>query len=313
MKFLMIGAGALGAYFGARLLAVQQDVTFLLRPRRVAQLARTGLVLNSPRGNLRLPPPPYLLAGQIQAPFDVVIVGCKSYDLVSTMEEFAPAIGPDSVILPLLNGMRHLDQLTQRFGAQHVLGGVCQISAALDQNGAVMHLIAPHKLAFGELDGTNSARTQAIAAVFASANFESEASSNMVQEMWEKWIFIATAAGITSLMRASLGDIIAAGFQDLSTQLFAECSAIAAHHGFPPRPRASAMALAVLSTPGSLLTASMFKDIERGATTEAEHILGDLLSRSGPLPAPLLRIAYAHLKTYETRRAREAQQGAAQQ
>ena len=150
MRFLVVGAGALGGYFGGRLLAAGGDVTFLLRPGRAAQIARNGLVIRSGAGDLTLPSPPRVLAEDIGAPYDVVIVGCEAYDLAQTMESFAPAVGPDTAILPVLNGMRHLDQLAARFGGDKVLGGYCMISATLDAEGTVVHFGDMHGLSFGE-------------------------------------------------------------------------------------------------------------------------------------------------------------------
>ena len=146
MRFLVVGAGALGGYFGGRLLEAGEDVTFLLRPRRAAQLAKTGLVMRSPRGDLTLPSPPSVQAERVDGHYDVVIVGCKAYDLAETMNSFAPAVGPNTAILPLLNGMRHLDELAERFGREHVLGGLCMISAVLDDAGSVLHLNDVHGL-----------------------------------------------------------------------------------------------------------------------------------------------------------------------
>ncbi|RZI77209.1 MAG: 2-dehydropantoate 2-reductase [Variovorax sp.] len=308
MKILVVGAGALGGYFGGRLLQAGQDVTFLLRPRRAEQLAAHGLVIRSPAGNAHIAEPPHLLSEDIEAPFDLVIVGCKAYDLASTIDSFAAAVGPDTAILPLLNGMQHLDLLADRFGRARVLGGLCLISAALDDAGTVLHLNDMHTLNFGELGGGRSARTDAIAAAFATANFDSAASDNILQAMWEKWTFIASLAGITTLMRSCVGDIVSAGGKDLALALLDECAAIAAHNGFAPSPASLERGRAMIGAAGSPITASMFKDIERGAPTEADHILGDLLGRGAPASAPdrsILRIAYAHLKTYEARRSRE--------
>lgn len=310
MKFLVVGAGALGGYFGGRLLAAGQDVTFLLRAGRAAQLAKTGLRIKSPHGDLSLPNPPHLLSEQIAGHYDVVIVGCKAYDLDATMESFAAAVGPDTVILPLLNGMRHLDQLTARFGADRVLGGLCLISATLDPEGTVLHLNDAHALVFGELHAPSSARSDAILAAMSGAGFDAKASTDITQEMWEKWVFIASAASATCLMRASIGDIVAAGQAALPAALLAECSAIAARNGHAPRPHASERALAMLTAPGSPITASMMKDMERGGAVEADHIAGDMLGRAeaGISSAPTLAIAYGHMKAYEARRAREAKQ-----
>jgi 2-dehydropantoate 2-reductase len=310
MKFLVVGAGALGGYFGGRLLAAGRDVTFLLRAGRAAQLARTGLNIKSPHGDLSLPNPPQRLSEQIAGHYDVVVVGCKAYDLAATMESFAAAVGPDTVILPLLNGMRHLDQLTARFGADRVLGGLCLISATLDADGTVQHLNDAHALVFGELHAPSSARADAILAAMAGAGFDAKASTDMLQEMWEKWVFITAAASATCLMRASIGDIVAAGHAALPAALLAECSAIAARNGHAPRAHASERALAILTAPGSTITASMMKDMERGGPVEADHIAGDMLGRADAGSAPTLSIAYAHMKTYEARRAREAKQAA---
>ncbi|BEP42796.1 2-dehydropantoate 2-reductase [Variovorax sp. V15] len=309
MRFLVVGAGALGGYFGGRLLEAGRDVTFLLRPRRAAQLAKTGLVVQSPFGNLQLPSPKHVLADGIDGTYDVIVVGSKAYDLGSTMDSFAPAVGPNTVILPLLNGMSHIDRLAERFGSERVLGGLCMISATLDDEGRVLHLNDMHGLSFGERAGGRSARVDAIAAQFAGAKFDATASENISQDMWEKWVFIASAAGLTSLMHASIGDIVAAGGQDVALSIFDECCAIAAHNGFAPRPAAVQRGRAIITAAGSPMTASMYKDMARGAAVEADHIVGDLLSRAarGNATVPtVLRTAYVHLKAYEARRAREA-------
>ena len=309
MRFLVVGAGALGGYFGGRLLEAGRDVTFLLRARRAAQIAKTGLVVQSPFGNLQLPSPPHLMAEDIRAPFDVIVVGSKAYDLASTMDSFAPAVGPQTVILPLLNGLQHIDRLAERFGSERVLGGLCMISATLDDDGRVLHLNDLHGLAYGERAGGRSARVDAIQAQFAGAKFDAVASDTISQDMWEKWVFIASAAGLTSLMRASIGDIVAAEGQDVALSIFDECCAIAAHNGFAPRPAAVERGRKMMTAPGSQMTASMYKDIVRGTPVEADHIIGDLLGRAGRTRSTVpsvLRTAYVHLKAYEAKRAREA-------
>jgi 2-dehydropantoate 2-reductase len=304
MRLLIVGAGGVGGYFGARLLEAKRDVTFLLRPRRVAELARTGLIVRSSYGDIELPSPPHVLAEDIRDPFDVIIVACKSYDLAATMESFAAAVGPETAILPQLNGMRHIDQLAARFDKSNVLGGVCQISSALDPNGAIIHLNEIHKIVFGELDGSRSARIEAISAAFAGAKFDSEASTQIMQEMWEKWVFIATAAGITCLMRAAFGDIVAAGGTEFAKRLYDECAAVAACAGFPPRSHVTERSLRIVTEPGSRITASMLKDIERGAPIEGDQIVGDLLRRGGAPADGLLATVHLHLKAYEARRFR---------
>lgn len=305
MRILIVGAGALGGYFGARLLQAGRDVTFLVRPKRAAQLAKTGLVVKSKLGDVHLASPPIVLAENIKSPFDLILVGCKAYDLEATMESFAPAVGPGTAILPILNGMKHIDSLSARFGREHILGGLCIISATLDDQGVVLHLNELEVLVYGELDGTRSARIEAIEKIFADVQGDLRSTTTIVQELWEKWVMIASLAGITSLMRALIGDIERAGGAPIAITLFHECAAIAAGAGYPPRQAVIDRAAATLTAPGSTLTASMMKDIERGARIEADHIIGDLLARSGSLETPLLRIVDAHLRAYEARRERE--------
>ncbi len=307
MRILVVGAGAIGGYFGGRLLQAGRDVTFLVRPRRAAQLAKTGLVIRSPFGDASLPNPPTITADALREPYDVIILSCKAYDLAAAADSFAPVLGANTAILPLLNGMVHLDFLGGRFGARAVLGGQCVISVTLDAEGRILHLNDTHGLSFGELDGAASARAEAIAATMATARFDARLSTVILQEMWEKWAFIATTAGITCLMRAAVGDIVAAGAGNLATGLLDECSAIAAAHGFPPREAIKTRGRAMLTAPGSTFAASMLRDIEHGAPIEADHIVGDLLRRGKGEARNyvLLRIAYAHLKAYEARRKRE--------
>jgi 2-dehydropantoate 2-reductase len=307
MRILVVGAGAIGGYFGGRLLEANQDVTFLVRPGRAAELTRSGLTIRSRLGDVTIPKPPILVAENLRENFDLVLLSCKAYDLEDAITSFAPSVGPDTVILPLLNGMRHLDVLDHRFGPNRILGGLCLIAVTLNEKHEVVHLNNTHDLSFGERDGSPSPRVETIASILSLARFESRLTESILQEMWEKWVFIATAAGITCLMRAAVGDIVAAGAGDLATRLLDECSAIAAQEGFPPSPSSVERSRAILTKPASALTASMLRDIEGRRRIEADHIIGDLLRRSDKHAnsGTLLRIAYAHLKAYEARRARE--------
>ncbi len=308
MRFLVVGAGATGGYFGGRLLQAGRDVTFLVRPGRVARLAATGLDITSPAGDASLPPPPTVLAADLRSPFDVVLLSCKAYDLDAAIESVAPAVGPGTAVVPLLNGMRHLEVLDARFGPGRVLGGTCFISARLDDSGRVVHVSDVHRLAFGERSGGRSPRVDAIAAAMAGAKFESAASDRIVLEMWEKWAFLASLAGITCLTRSAVGDVVAAGGADLAAALLEECRSVAEAAGYSPRPEALRYALGRLTDARSAVTASMLGDVERRGRTEADHILGDLLRRRGGTTdgdRSLLRLAYTAVKASEARAARE--------
>ena len=253
--------------------------------------------------------PPTVLAAELRTPFDAVILSCKAYDLGGAIESFAPAVGPDTAVVPLLNGMRHLDALDARFGADRVLGGSCFISAKLDEGGQIAHVSDIHRLAFGERSGGLSLRAEAMAAAMAGARFEAVVSDQILLVMWEKWVFLAALAGITCLTRAAVGDVVAAGGADLAAALIEECRAIAAAADYPPRPDSLKASLARLTDPGSAVTASMLGDVERQGRTEAEHVLGDLPRRRGGASdedRSLLRVAYLAVQAAEARAAREA-------
>lgn len=308
MRILVIGAGALGGYFGGCLLRAGRDVTFLVRPRRASQLARDGLRISSPHGDFTMPART-ILADAISEPFDLILLAVKSYSLNEAMEQFAPAVGPATAILPVINGMSHIDSLSARFGTDRVLGGMAIISATLDADGRVVQLLPAHNLVFGELAGGFSDRSRALLAVLDGAAFAARASDVVMQDMWEKWAALATNAGINCLMRASIGDILASpGGHDAIMRLFHECSAVAEAAGFALRPPFVDMCTTMYSTVGSPLKASMLRDIERGAATEGEHVLGDMAARARGfgIATPVLDLARCHVAAYEVGRLRNA-------
>lgn len=304
MRILVVGAGAIGGYFGARLADAGRDVTFLVRPKRAEQLAR-GLLVRSPRGDVKVAAPKVVTEATLRGPYDLIFLSCKSFDLDGAMDSFAGAVGSSSLILPMLNGMAHIEKLQSRFGAGSVLGGQCQISTTLDADGNVIHLNDLHQMSYGELDGQRSARVEAVDKSLTGAGFDAVLSDHARQDMWEKWLFIATMAGMTCLMRASLGDIEKAGATQLALALFEECSAVAARNEHAPRAMIGERIRKTLAAPGSTLTASMLRDIEAHKRTEHEHLIGDLFARGGGAHTPILGICLAHLRAYEARRLRE--------
>jgi 2-dehydropantoate 2-reductase len=305
MRMLVVGAGAIGGYFGGRMLAAGRDVTFLVRPRRAAELANAGLMIKSPLGDVTLKNPPTVQADKLAEKFDAVLLSCKAFDLEDAVQSFAPAVGPQTAIIPLLNGMLHLDVLDKKFGREHVLGGLCAIAVTLNEQREVVQLAPLQSLNFGERDGKMSDRVRAIADMMASGNFGSVASEHVVQEMWEKWVFLASLAASTCLMRTSVGNILAApGGRDFILGMLDEVSAIATAEGHAPRAPFLERTRGMLTAEGSQMTASMFRDIKAGAKVEADHVIGDLIARAeaAKIPVPKLRTAYTHLKAYEKQR-----------
>ncbi len=310
MKILVVGAGAIGGYFGGRLLEQKRDVTFLVRPGRAAQLAQTGLVIRSRMGDVSLAAPPTVLAENLHDKFDLILLSSKAFDLENAIASFAPAVGANTAILPLLNGMRHLELLDDKFGKEHVLGGQCFIAATVNEHHEIVHLNESHDLSFGERSGEISDRVRAIADEFKGARCNARSSTEIVLEMWEKWVFITSAAGATCLMRASIGDILSAPEgKEFIIGLLGECRSVAEAESYPLREASVARAQTTLTTPGSSLTASMLRDIEQNAPIEADHIVGDMLRRAAKCNLPKeqlahLAVAFTHLKAYESRRAK---------
>ncbi|MBU6247350.1 MAG: 2-dehydropantoate 2-reductase [Xanthomonadaceae bacterium] len=309
MRMLVLGAGGTGGYFGGRLAQSGADVTFLVRETRAAQLARDGLVIRSPLGDARIAVQ-YLTAPQLPAaaarPFDVVLLSCKAYDLDSSVDAIAPAVGEGTAVWPILNGLKHYEALDERFGAHRVLGGLCFISATKNEDGEVLHLGRPASVTFGEREGDpRSARCQALADAFAAAGVEFHYPEHIAGDQWIKFTFLTALAGATCLMRASIGDIVAAeGGRAFVEGLYDECLAVAEAAGQPIPAEARDKALGMLTQAGSRVTASMLRDLEGGQRTEGAHIVGDMLrrSRAAGQAAPRLELAWVHLQAHEARR-----------
>jgi 2-dehydropantoate 2-reductase len=306
MRILVIGAGALGGYFGACLVRAGRDVTFLVRQRRADQLARDGMQVLNPHGDFKVSPTT-VSSDAIREPFDLVLVAVKSYSLDEAMDQFAAAVGSNTMILPVLNGMGHIDRLSRRFGAERVMGGMANISCGLDAEGRIIQFMPLNDLVYGEIPGGDSDRTRALQGCFEGAGFNARASDAVMQDMWEKFVQLGLGAGITCLMRASLGDILAApGGREAMFALFDECCAVSAASGFEPRPAFIEFDRKLITTEGSPLKWSMLRDIERGSATEGEHILGDMVARARALgiETPILNLARTHVAAYEIARAR---------
>jgi 2-dehydropantoate 2-reductase len=303
MRLLVIGAGSTGGYFGGRLAQASRDVTFLVRPKRAAQLREHGLQIVSPHGDFSLTPQ-LAIAGELKGPFDAILLTVKAFSLEAALDDLAPAVGPATMIMPVLNGMKHVDMLIARFGAEAVIGGVCKVAATLDDEGRIVQLAKFQSLAYGELDGSPSARMQELDAFMQGGGFDAKLSPDINQEMWEKWIFLAALGGITCLMRGTIGDIAAAsGGLDFANQFLDEIVTVAKTVGRAPGEAFLNEIRAALTMKGSAQTSSMYRDLQKGGAIEADQIIGDLLARAQTalLSTPLLAAAFTHLSVYENR------------
>jgi 2-dehydropantoate 2-reductase len=309
MKILFLGAGAIGGYFGGRLVQAGADVTFLVRERRAQQLQENGLVVRSPHGDFTVPVRTMVRA-EPGSPFDVVLLTCKAYDLESAIETIDAAVGSSTCVLPLLNGVAHIERLVAAFGAARVAGGSCAIPATLTPAGEVVQLGTFHRIVFGRLPATAAdaqPKLEALRDRYAATPVPVELAADMMTALWEKFVGLATLAAMTCLMRASVGDILHTGDgAALLAEAFEACRRTAEAEGYPPRAAALESFGGMLSDRTSTLTASMLRDLEGGGRTEGAHIVGDMLRRAqaaGVDPGPL-RAAWCHLQAAERVRSR---------
>ncbi len=306
MRILIVGAGAVGGYFGGQLLNAGLDVTFLVRKAKAERLKKNGLVLKTSEGKITLPHPKLILADEIKQHYDLILLSCKAYDLKSAIDSFRPAVGPETMILPLLNGMSHVNTLLEAFSEHNVLGGLCKIVATVDEEDAIVNFTAMQSITFGERSGNTSERTQKVLEAFQRASFQTKLSGNVLQEMWEKWLFLSSLAASTCLMRAPVGNIVnAPGGTEFMLAMIDEIKAIAIHSGFPPSQECIEQTQKMLTEKGSSLTASMYRDLIQGSRIEADHVIGDLLVRAKKAGKskeafPLICTTMVQLKAYES-------------
>jgi 2-dehydropantoate 2-reductase len=304
MKILVLGAGGVGGYYGGRLAENGADVTFLVREKRRAQLEREGLRIESVYGNasIRVRSTDF---EHLRAEYDLVILACKAYDLASAIEAVGMGLSSSGCVLPLLNGIAHMETLSQRFGGQRVLGGLAKIAATLTPDGVVRHINDWKSVTFGEQDGAMTERVKVLAAAFPPVSVEARAVDDILQQMWEKLVHIAAAAAMTCLMRASVGEIVRtpSGASLLRDMLDLNAE-VAARNGHRPSEEFMEHYGKLFSDSQSGYTTSMLRDIEAGKRTECDHVIGFMLekARAAGLDASLLEIAYTHLKSYENRR-----------
>jgi 2-dehydropantoate 2-reductase len=302
-----VGAGATGGYFGGRLVQAGKDVTFLVRPGRAGTLARRGLHIKGPDGEVVVKPRT-VTAEQVDGPYDLILLAVKSYALEQAMLDLAPAMGPRTVIIPLLNGMRHIEQLIGAFGPERVWGGTCVIMATLNDEGDVVVMTGLHRIGYGPLDGADDDRLPDVTYALEGDEFDSNPSRTIVGDMWEKWVLLASLGAITTLMRATVGDINRApGGGAFAQAVAAESIAIATAAGHPPRPGAIAIFESTVSSTEPT-TSSMYRDMAAGQPVEADAILGDFVAEAAGhgVPAPLLSAAYTNLSLYSASRATAA-------
>jgi 2-dehydropantoate 2-reductase len=308
MSILVVGAGAVGGYFGGRLAQAGRDVTVLVRERRAAALRERGLRLVS-ADRAELIEPHVVTAAELAAgagladPAGTVLVTVKAAGLDAAIAEMAPAVGPDTAVVPVLNGLRHMDMLNAAFGSARVLGGVALIATQLDGNGDVAVLSPDASLTIGAQDRQRTPAVDRARRDLNGAGFPVTVSDDILAAMWSKWAFIASAGAATCLLGGTAGEIVAAGGDASARAIVAEAGLIAAANGYPVPAAARKQTEGMLTAAGSPFASSMYRDLRQGRPVEVDTILGDLLERGRPhhVDTPLLEAAAVALRVHNDR------------
>lgn len=304
MRILVVGAGATGGYFGARLAQAGQDVTFLLREKRALAVQRDGLTVHSPHGDFHFQPS-VLHASQLTGPYDLILLTVKSFGLEAAIKDIAPVVGEDTMILPVLNGMKHIETLSQRFGEHALLGGLCKINATLDADGHIHQMTPMHQIYYGELSGEKTARIQRVDQAFKEAGFDAFLSETIMTDLWEKWLLLCSFGAITCTMHGNIGQVASApGGTEFATGIVNEALTTMKAFGYAERAAAVAKVKEAVTDKHSEQTSSMYRDMTQGNPVEADQIVGDLVERAirVGINVPLLQAAYTHLCVYQKNR-----------
>ncbi|RNA66676.1 ketopantoate reductase family protein [Alteribacter keqinensis] len=300
MKLLMVGAGAIGGYFGGRLVEKGEDVTFLVRERRRKQLEETGLHIRSIHGDFQTTPT-LIQAGEIAGPFDAVLLSMKAYQLDQAIEDIRPYVGENTMIIPLLNGIAHMDRLIAAFGEENVLGGLCFVEATLNEQGHIIQSSGTHDFIFGERSGERSERVSRLEDTFSNTKSNFVLSETILADMWKKYLFISTLSGVTSLYRSPIGPIRDDEYGSKTVKkTLTEAAAIMKSLDAPLPDGVEEANWDKLHDIEHTMKSSLQRDMEKGLSVEGDHFFGYLLEKADEqgIPAPTLETIYANLRVY---------------
>lgn len=307
MRILVVGAGATGGYFGGRLARAGRDVTFLVREGRAGTLRERGLRIVG-LGEQTVLEPALVTADTLDGHYDLVLLTVKESGLLGAVADLAPAVGPETLIVPVLNGMRQIDVLVERFGEQAVLGGIAYVMTTIDADGDILRLAEMHRLVYGRRDGSVDAKVREVHDTLSGAGFDTALSERILAAMWSKWTFIASLGAVGVLGGGTVGEVAAApGGTALAEAVLGEAAAVARAAGQPVPENELAAYRGMLTARGSDDTSSLFRDLSAGLPVEAEQIFGDLVARAEALgvAVPSLAAATVRLRVHNARAAKE--------
>jgi len=304
MKILIVGAGGIGGYYGSKLMLAGADVTYLLREKRQAHIEKHGLVVETPQGTYTVHPKT-ITAQELGPTYDLIILAPKAFDLEDSLQAISGA-SSRGFILPFLNGLAHIEQLDQHFGRERVMGGIAHIAATITETGAVKQLTDLHVLTVGARAPSQETVAKEFYGLCQKTDFNAVYSDNIEQALWDKWTFLSTLAGMTTLCNGSIGEIVATpDGEALTKTMYKQCCAIADAHGYAIAASVQTKSTEMLTLVGSPMTASMLRDLNAGNKTEHVHILLEMIKKaqSKQLDCDLIKMAYTHIEVIQRRQA----------
>lgn len=301
MRILVVGAGAVGGYFGARLYEKGVDVTFLVREGRQKKLKENGLSIKSVHGDLTVHPKTILVTDEEEGIYDVILIGTKSYHFQKAIEDIKPFVSNNTVIIPMLNGIKHLHALHETFSDNQVLGGLCFVESTVDVNGVIIQSSPTHEFVYGELSGKETPRIVEIEKLFSGTKATIKKSNTILKDMWHKYMFISSLSGITTLFRSSIGPIREADYGiEIIENLFKEIGMIMRAANAPIADGIEEVQLNKIKELDYTMKSSMLRDMEKREQIEGDHLQGYLLTlaREHEVNAPYLKMIFSNLSTY---------------
>jgi 2-dehydropantoate 2-reductase len=312
MKIAIVGSGGVGGYFGARLAASGQDVTFIARGAHLQAMQKKGLKVISALGDLHLPEVKATSDTRVVGPVDVVMIAVKLWATEEAAASAKPLIGPNTAAVSFQNGVVAVDTLLPVLGKEHVMGGVANIAALIEEPGVIRHNGNMANLFFGELDGKPSPRAQALHVACKIANVQAELSSDINKAIWEKFVRLVTLSALTSLTRMPIGPIRSdPDTRALMEQVMQEVVAIGKSKGVKFDADLIADQMAKVDGYPATMIASMCGDLRRGNRLELPWLSG-MVAKFGKelgIPTPANQFVYAALKLHANGRPTEAQVG----
>ena len=310
MKIAVIGSGGVGGYFGARLAAAGNDVTFVARGAHLEAMRASGLKVLSALGDLQLSKVKCTDDTSTIGPVDIVMIAVKLWSTEDAVATAKPLIGPDTAVVSFQNGIIAVDTILPVYGREHTMGGVANIAALIEEPGVIRHNGTMASMIFAELDGKRSARAEAFYKACVDAGIKTELADDIQTRIWEKFIRLVTMSSMTALCRMPVGPIREdPDTRELLQQVMSEVITIAKEKGANLGDDIVAKQMAVVDGYPPAMVASMCGDLRRGNRLELPWLAGTVakLGKELGIPTPANQFVYAALKLFANGRPPEAQ------